>query len=452
MTSDLIVTVRFPTGFFGGESDGAPEWPPTPSRVAAALLGAAGDTRRSCVNELFAAPAPTIDAPVAEPSFGPSTWVPSAYTLQKSGGKWELARPGTNPQGEYLERKDPSRTRAATHVGQGQVHYRWPGLGGLAAELAQVAADVAYIGRPNSPAVVFVRSTDESPPSTPNEGRFLFVPDRDGPVRMGAPSVAYLDSLDAVHQSRQVTASVGYDQPVRTRRTFTTYRTVRPVVQGAGVGLQTPLGARAWLDGQVLYRLARGQTVQGGDVQFALDAITAELKATTVTPVLWSVGGHCPDGRLKSVLVDDPNVPELPAEIEALTRSGIVRLQYTSTADVPTDSLESWTAKRVLGRSPLWTTAVPAKFGLDATRTLHRAQGQLEADGGSEVVGFATHSEPRAAWQLFFPERAESGYVSVQFANSAQGPLFLQAGDTRVALLPVSPGTDDPDQKMGHLL
>ena len=293
-------------------------------------------------------------------------------------------------------------------------------------------------------------STTEGGLGPVEPGRLRFVPDVAGSTQMGVPSTAHLASLDAVHASRVENRTIGFDQPVKTRRTFAAYRTVEPPAP-AGIGCASRREALAWVGEQVLYRVADRGVVLAGDIQFCTGAVGLALGATDVIPVLWGTGGAA-DGRLKAVLVSDPSVGELPVNIEVPTRTGVVRLESSPAVAVAERSLEAWIAERLLARSPLWTTLTPVNLGDDEAATLHGAQSALEAAAGELVVGFGTHVEPRAAWQPYFPERLSSAHVSVQFADSVRGPLFLQVGDVRVALVPANPGTNDDDPRRGSLL
>ncbi|HEY8717250.1 type I-G CRISPR-associated protein Csb2 [Pengzhenrongella sp.] len=449
MSADLTVSVRFPNGRFSGSTGNAGEWPPSPARLAAALLSVAGESGRPVMVELFAAPPPIIDAPTAEPTTGTGRWVPTQYTVDVNGRTPKLVRGGQELVSDTFDRKEAALAQPSVHVGDASVSYVWPGLGDLAAALVPVARQVPYLGRPTTPAVISVAATEPvSGPVAP--GRVRLVPDMGGALRLGVPSSEHLASLDAVHESRLRNRSIGFDQPVKTQRTFATYRTVEPP-QPIGVGCATRREALTWVGQQILYRVADRGVALAGDILLAVGTVTAELGAREVIPVLWGVGGDA-DGRLKAVLVCDPSVGELPATIQVPTRTGLVRLESSPPDDVPGQSLEVWLASRLLARSPLWTTLTPVNLGVDEALTLHQAQPGLEALAGEPVVGFGTHREPRGSWQPYFPERTSSGYVSVQFAESVHGPLFLKVAGARVALIPADPGTHDDDPRRGTLL
>lgn len=450
MSTDLTLSVRFPTGRFSGASNGTTEWPPSPARLAAALLSAAGNQGRPVVAALFAADPPTIDVPPGVPTLGAGRWVPTQHTVTVNAkGKGTLARDGKKQTADSLDRKEAAPGLPSVHVGDNDITYLWTGLGHLAEELRPVAQRVPYLGRPTTPAVLNV-TTSEGGFGPVRPGHVRLVPDPGGSRQIGVPSTAYLESLDAVHDSRIQNRTIGFDQPVKTRRTFAAYRTVKPPAP-TGIGLAPRSEALAWVGKQILYRVADRAVILAGDIRFCTDAVADALKASEVIPVLWGYGDAA-DGRLRAVIVCDPTVPELQVSIEVPTRTGMVRLEYSPAGAVAEAGREAWMAERLLARSPLWTTLTPVSLGVDEAATLHSAQAALEGVAGEPVVGFATHPEPRGAWQPYFPERLSSTHVSVQLADSVHGPLLLQIGETRTALIPANPGTHDDDPRRGTLL
>ena len=400
--------------------------------------------------KLFAAEPPVVDAPIAEPTEGTGRWVPVQYTVGTDAkDQPKLVRGGQEQKDDTFERRESAPPQPSAHVGDAVVHYVWRGLGSLAAALVPVAQQVPYLGRPTTPAIVTVASVEPQVHGVA-PGRLRLVPDRGAALHLNVPSTRYLASLDAVHKSRVANRTIGFEQPIRTQRTQAAYRTVQPPAP-VGIGRASRVEAFGWVKGQLLYRVAGGGVVLAGDIQFCTAAVADVLQATEVIPVLWGVGGE-PDGRLKAVLVCDATAEVLPEAIQVATRTGDVRLTSCPAEEVPQSSLECWTAGALLGRSPLWTTLVPVNLGVDETLTLHAAQPGLESATGEAVVGFGTHSEPRGAWQPYFPERMSSGYISVQFAESVHGPLFVQVGEARVPLIPAHPGAHDDDPRRGTLL
>jgi len=445
----LVVSVRFPTGRFSGASNRTAEWPPSPARLCAAVLSVAGLDGRAVVEELFAADPPTIDAPVGYPAIGASRWVPSQYSVACVNGELTPVRAGKERKDETLGRKESAPGQPSVHVGDASLTYTWTGLGHLATPLRPVVQQVPYLGRPTTPVVVTASATGNDPGPV-ESGRVRFVPDSNGDRRLDVASVDYLRSLDAVHDSRVQNRTIGFDQPVKTRRTAASYRTVRAPTP-KGVGRASKRTVLAWVGEQFLYRVADRALVLAGDIQFCTGAVAVALGASEVIPVLWATGPTA-DGRLKAVIVCDPTVGELPISVQAPTRTGGARLEFTPTDTVAERSLEAWVAERLLAHSPLWTSLTPVNLGADEAATLHGAQPALESAAREPVVGFATHPEPRGKWQPYFPERLSSTHVSVQFADSVPGPLFLQVGDARTALIPAHPGTSDDDPGRGILL
>ena len=218
MSFHLVVSVRFPTGRFSGASNRTAEWPPSPARLCAAVLSVAGLDGRAVVEELFAADPPTIDAPVGYPAIGASRWVPSQYSVACVNGELTPVRAGKERKDETLGRKESAPGQPSVHVGDASLTYTWTGLGHLATPLRPVVQQVPYLGRPTTPVVVTASATGNDPGPV-ESGRVRFVPDSNGDRRLDVASVDYLRSLDAVHDSRVQNRTIGFDQPVKTRRT-----------------------------------------------------------------------------------------------------------------------------------------------------------------------------------------------------------------------------------------
>jgi CRISPR-associated protein Csb2 len=220
----LRITVRFPLGVYhgqAGQSADEPEWPPSPLRLAGALLAAAHarpgadlDAERALVARLCAAAPPAIVAPetvaVGEPLAGLS--VPRGGEAVRLRGVTRWAP--RNYPGRALSPRNVGRERAAVSkvgvaIGDRPMHYLWPDVQLDPRELArlrELAADVAFLGTTRSPVLVEVADAAVDEPfgvwrPLPADGAFAVSVD----VRV--PDEATLRAFDLRHAARRSTGA-----------------------------------------------------------------------------------------------------------------------------------------------------------------------------------------------------------------------------------------------------
>jgi CRISPR-associated protein Csb2 len=161
------------------------EWPPHPARLFSALVAAAyesglGESARAALLWLESLPPPFISAE-AEPA------------LQTPVTVYVPVNDPADPLPPRAERQPRSFPSAVPQVPS--VHFIWPEaqpdevLKGL---LADIAANVSYLGSSRSP--VRVRLTDRPP--TPN-----WTPDEDGETDLRVPAEGRLESLERLHRN-----------------------------------------------------------------------------------------------------------------------------------------------------------------------------------------------------------------------------------------------------------
>lgn len=198
----LTITVEFVHGVFRADPDGsAPtgfqdrgEWPPSPSRLFAALVAADGTGDRQRVTTgvelsfLEHLPPPIIvadaDRDVVHTKLEARYVVEADVHVAPDGAMQEyVARKGTEVR--------PGVRVVPRHP---RVSFVWPDCR-PAAELERAlrlrAARVGYLGCADSPVVVTVES-DATDPSGPR-----YVPDPDGDLAVGVPAPGLLEALDA---------------------------------------------------------------------------------------------------------------------------------------------------------------------------------------------------------------------------------------------------------------
>ena len=203
----LSISVEFLLGTFRGDPDGTAntgrlsrgEWPPTPSRLFAALVAADG-TRQQCRvtdgSELLwleGLPAPVVYA-------HPRTH--HQPLRQRYVVKGERA-PAKNTHQEYVGRSGTvHRPGVRVAPREPRVVYQWnvTAPADVLPSLRLRAARIGYLGAADSP--VRVRVTGEVAPEASKET--VFVPDDEGDVVMGVPQPGDVQALDRMYDEWRV--------------------------------------------------------------------------------------------------------------------------------------------------------------------------------------------------------------------------------------------------------
>ena len=171
------IALRFPAGVYRAQSVddfAAPEWPPHPVRLIAALVAAAnrrphGDSAAATavLDRLAGAPAPQIVADrlaTLEQSDGEGLLAPL-----RGASRWAPRNHSRNELSAGLSPRDLGRGRAEVFkvgvaVGDRPVAFEWPDLDlepDALSELVRLAEDVTVVGTSASPVIVSV--TDDAP-------------------------------------------------------------------------------------------------------------------------------------------------------------------------------------------------------------------------------------------------------------------------------------------------
>ena len=160
--SVFTVTARFPLGEFNAHGAGdAPEWPPAPARLAAAILAAAHreGVGAATAERFFSLRPPEIRTPrMGYRNTGFSRWVPvnNALTFSASG-----KATGIVDARDRFGQKAQKAPECGVMVGTGlEDVVRWvyedeEGRLDLV-ELGRLARSVEYLGRPTSPVILDV--------------------------------------------------------------------------------------------------------------------------------------------------------------------------------------------------------------------------------------------------------------------------------------------------------
>ena len=276
----LAVCVEFLHGTFRGDAAGTAntgrltrgEWPPSPSRLFAALVAADGTEHRCRVTdgselEWFE----RLPPPVIHASGSPhhQELQPRYVVEQKSsfaGKKRKGHEAEVHVHQEYVGRKGQLiRPGARVSPRRTQVVYRWDGESPAEATLDALrrrTARIGYLGAADSP--VRVRVLTRMPETVFPEERF--VPDPDGDAEIGVPAPGDLRNLDRMYEAwRMHGAAVGRSWFPALRHPAR-YRTPT-----------SPPQARA--NGMVAAWLRLGEPVSGRRVS----AVTALFKAAVLS-------------------------------------------------------------------------------------------------------------------------------------------------------------------------
>lgn len=211
----LAVWVEFLHGTFRGDAAGIAntgrltrgEWPPSPSRLFAALVAADGTEHRCRVTdgselEWFERLPPPVIHACSSPHHQE---LQPRYVVEQKSSFAGIKRKGHEAEvhvhQEYLGRKGVLiRPGARVSPRRTRVVYRWDGESPAATildALRRRAARIGYLGAADSP--VRVRVLTRMPETTFPEERF--VPDADGDAEIGVPAPGDLRNLDRMYEA-----------------------------------------------------------------------------------------------------------------------------------------------------------------------------------------------------------------------------------------------------------
>lgn len=185
----VLASGRYDAG--GGLDPTSAEWPPHPARVHAALRSVAQEADGKVLRQLEALPPPLVYASPLASSSSSRTYVVT-NSLDRKGG--HLTHPG---------RTSGLRERVSSFPLSPTVRFVWPESTAVSdeslAQLDSVAANVPYLGRSTSPALLaFLRTPDDWSPA---EGIDTYVPTTDSmsTCHLRVPYQGYTDELEALY-------------------------------------------------------------------------------------------------------------------------------------------------------------------------------------------------------------------------------------------------------------
>ena len=413
----FTITARFPTGEFNAHGrDGEPEWPPSPARLASAVLAAAHASGKNVhvAESLFALRPPCISSPpFGLRRVGYGRWVPVNNEVKDDGSGIvdDNKRFGENA------RKSPER---GVLVGTSRDDVvRWVFAEDIGVDLDVLRTlvwTVSYLGRPTSPVILdLVPRAQEAP-----AGHDRWQPDAKGDVSLRVATRELLRALDEREKYRRDSEFTG------THRVLD----VRPVARyrhegGAGEvygALPVVSMPSAVLEGAVLYRFPRGRS---GDVMLgAGDAPTVADQIRTTFPDLdwmFPLFGDVRQGSrsllvMKGVLVRTRSVPK---DLVLAVRGGVATAR-------PAEPGRLGSLPRVLraatAPSRIWTSVVPTEMGSKVA--VDRSKGVAERLG----VGLQRVERHKFAFADVGPDVQEPStayHLSVAFDREVSGPVVL---------------------------
>ncbi|GAB78904.1 CRISPR-associated protein Csb2 [Austwickia chelonae] len=440
----LSLVLTFPAGFHAHDTRGNPEWPPHPSRIAAAILSAAytgrpgpGTPERVRVaRALFELAPPTLLVPAATPRDTPfSRWVPVDSPVEVVGTKINTDRCGIfGKLGKPPERGTYLDAGAAVVVD-------WPTSLPEAdlPVLDEVLADVTYLGRPTSPVVI---DRHPSAPADANPEASLdalgqqyaavarWEPDPHGRELLGIATPAYLNALDARERERDLFGVTGY-HPQLSNRPTTAYRCTPLAAPG---NLTCQLATTAQFEAATATLMFwRTPHAAPGDIGNVLDALdigpgTATDRGALAIPVYGATTTRgLETARLFGVLTRA--VPATPREF-LLGRDMIDLLDVRPGAP-------SVGAKRAVQRAwataSAWTTTAPVTGTRDE---LLEELDRLAESAGAQIIDAQTHDISRDPHGPDVSTHPGRSHLSILFETPVPGPLALHG----VALHPIPPG------------
>lgn len=422
--SAFTVTARFPLGEFNAHGAGdAPEWPPAPARLAAAILAAAyrEGVGVATAERFFSLRPPEITAPrMGYRNTGFSRWVPVNNALKFSASGKATGIVDARDRFGQKAQKPPERGVMVASGPEDVVRWVYEDEEGCVDldELGLLARNVEYLGRPTSPVILdVVAGRDQAPGTT------RWVPDDLGSVEMRVATPELLGALDAREERRRRSRVTG-THPVLDVRPVVRYR-----IDGEGVtGVGAPSSPRRLMDGTVLFRFPAGRSMDGALVDDEAPIVVEQLIGAVdgvswVLPLFGTVGWReIPVLRGVLVRVDGPW-----HAVTLATRSGVVTVR-------PAEPRSLASLSRVVrsGSAPSrqWTTLLPTTLSDDE---IISGLGSFLDGCGARLESFDTHTESCAGVGPDADEKTGSRHVSVMLDREVAGPVLLG----RIWMVPV---------------
>lgn len=409
MTS-FWIEARFPTGnFLAHGPRGQAEWPPSPARLASAILNTAYRTGHGIdmARKFFTLSPPVIQTPhTGLRNTNVQRWVPvdppiTNYRTGQLGRRGKLQKP-------------PERGMT---IGDGAVQYRFSDTGLSENEvsiLSELVHSVPYLGRPTSPVMLtLTRGTQKNQDSTLE----TWTPDPRGNHELNVADEEFLTALDRREVERRSAGVTGYHP--RLRRSTATYQCS---LQGADTKTK-PRPSRKLVEQQLLGMVSC--RLPPKTVPQDLPAVIGALGLSTEQMVLPIFGEHAYQGlkvpRLYSLLIS--GTPKKRSEQHAVILDGRpVELRLS----LPRSTLaERETVASAISSSFAWTTLVPVR--LDPRQLLDEVEEQL-ADKGARLIEATAHSAPRPTLAPAMDHHPDLTHVSLLFDRSGPGPLSIGGG------------------------
>lgn len=417
----LTLRVSFPTGsYLAHDGRDRADWPPSPSRVAAALLATAhrrGDPAGiEVVRRLFGLAAPTLWVPPGgRRDTDVHRWVPVPVEYAEATGRFGRGGPGA---------KILKGVERGMSVGDGAVYLRYEHTDFTAEDrgrLDDVAQSVVYLGRPTSP-VLLERADDAQGPEPEHE---VWRPDDRGTHLIGAAIPAYLDALDR-REERRAAQGVGAHPPLM--RPQQRYR--RELSRAGGRPEPARLGLIEAVGEEVVY--VATPSAAPSDVLGVLDA----LAVSDGDLALPHVGELSQEGmvvpRLFGVLLRWARPDGRAREITPCVVAGrVCDLQARS---VPRRAGSLTAEQRLIaaawGTGRAWTTVAPCR--LSDAAIMDRVTALTDATG-AHLVEVQTHGPGRRPGTPDVSHHPQYRHVSLLLDRLIEGPVTLDG----TVLLPI---------------
>jgi CRISPR-associated protein Csb2 len=395
----LTLTVRFPLGQFNATGQGqAMEWPPSPSRVQAALIATAGTARdadgMAAARSTYGWSAPTIvTPPVGDRGLGNASWIPTQQD-RETGVDKQLSdrKPGVLLDPEAV------------------IVYRWDAAPVDLDVLQRVAAAVPFLGRPTSPAVLTF-TTDILP--APVDGDTVWTPGP-GAHLIGVGDEAHLAELDKVFRWRQKddARNPGTSNRPVARDNFISYSS--SVTSSSRAAIVTP--AASVVDAlieQVTVVGLSGADAAPADARALLGTIGSQT-SRPVLPVFGAVNGS---PRLFGAVIFAvaPEAHGLPL----LTSAGSVAETAIRTTVSPAFRRHIQAAAST---ASTWTTSAPIPNNAETAMADIRA---LCDTHNASISAASTHDAGLTAGQQDVGDRPDLTHATIRFNEPVTGPLFI---------------------------
>ncbi|BDZ59872.1 hypothetical protein [Barrientosiimonas endolithica] len=318
--------------------------------------------------------------------------------------------------------------RRGTTVGDGCVSYVFADVPLDPAELSDlqgVMAEIPYLGRPTSPAVVDAHVLERADVAAMSRSREVWSPADHGARMLRVATSSLLDALDKREEQRRAFGRPGFHPSLGARPTAT--YSVSATSETAEVESWTParLGdVQRWWDDAVVYwftPLAAPEALLALGSQLSGDVLAVPVLVTQSRRGLETHG-------LREVLVRGQGPEAL-----YLVRDGDVGVARPRRDNL--NSARKLVLKRVLGRSAAWTTQIPVPA--ERSRLTDECQRLAEQHGAQlqEVTVHDVARDERAPQVDFHPGLT---HVSLLLDREVIGPLQLGA----FALEPVGARTE----------